>query len=72
VAQLRFTAYHDWHPFAVSHLEFRMGIDIDDLDIGTQFLAHRSERSQEVLTQMTPGSAVDRQARPLPICHRHP
>lgn len=72
MAKLDFAAHDHRNPFAMRLLELRMGINIDNLDIGTQFIAYRPQRLQKVVAQMTPGAAVYRQSRALLTCHRSP
>ena len=46
VAELGSPAQHHGHPLAVDFLEFRMGIDIDYLDVGAKFLTDWPEGGQ--------------------------
>lgn len=72
MAKLDIAAHDHRNPFAMRFLEFRMGIDIDNLDIGVQFVTYRPQRLQKVVAQVTPGAAVYGQARALLTCHRSP
>ena len=72
VAEFASPAQHHGHPLAVGFLELRMGIDIDHLDVGAQFLADGPEGGQEIVTEVAPGAAEDYQSRPLLTCHRDP
>lgn len=56
MAQLGFAAKHHRHPLAMGFLEFGMGIHIDHFDVGSQLLAYRLERRQEVIAEVAPGA----------------
>ena len=68
MAELDSPAQHHGHPLAVGFIELRMGIDIDHLDVGAQFLADGPECGQEIVAEVAPGTAEDYQSRPLLTC----